>query len=344
MGFRAPDIAIDLGTTNTLVYVKRKGIVISEPTIVVVEARDKHLVRAVGDEAALLLGRTTEALQAILPIRDGAIQDFDTAAVLLKYFIRKAIGVNHLFNKPRVLICVPAGLPAVARKVVTEAVVNAGGKHVILVEKPLAAAIGAGLPVYEPVGNMVVDVGGGTTDTAIVSMGGLVVAQSIHVGGEKMNDAVVNYLKKNSGMLIGDRTAEAVKIDLASAIAPEGDNRRTHVRGRDLLSARVMDVEFTAAQAHDAVLEPCMAIMASVRWVLERTPPELSADIMRNGIHLTGGASQLFGLDRLIGSQLGIPAVLAKDPQDCTMLGMGYLLENPDLLADLAHSSINENL
>ena len=343
MAFRAPDIAIDLGTTNTLVYVQRKGIVISEPTIVVVEARDKHLVRAVGDEAALLLGRTTEALQAILPIRDGTIQDFDTAEVLVRYFMRKAIGVSHLL-KPRVLVSIPAGLPAVARKVVTEAVVMAGGKRVVLVEKPLAAAIGAGLPVYEPVGSMVVDVGGGTTDTAIVSMGGLVVSQSIHVGGEKMNDAVVNYLKKNSGMLIGDRTAEAVKIDLASAIAPEGDNRRTHVRGRDLLSARVMDVEFTAAQAHDAVLEPCMAIMASVRWVLERTPPELSADIMRNGIHLTGGASQLFGLDRLIGSQLGIPAVLAKEPQDCTMLGMGYLLENPDLLADLAHSSINENI
>jgi rod shape-determining protein MreB len=175
-------------------------------------------------------------------------------------------------------------------------------------------------------------------------MGGLVVSQSIHVGGEKMNDAVVNYLKKNSGMLIGDRTAEAVKIDLASAIPPEGDSRRTHVRGRDLLSARVMDVEFTAAQAHDAVLEPCMAIMASVRWVLERTPPELSADIMRNGIYLTGGAAQLYGLDRLIGGQLGIPAMLAKDPQDCTILGMGYLLENPDLLADLARSGINDNL
>ncbi len=343
MAFRAPDIAIDLGTTNTLVYVQRKGIVISEPTIVVVEARDKHLVRAVGDEAALLLGRTTEALQAILPIRDGTIQDFDTAEVLVRYFMRKAIGVSHLL-KPRVLVSIPAGLPAVARKVVTEAVVMAGGKRVVLVEKPLAAAIGAGLPVYEPVGSMVVDVGGGTTDTAIVSMGGLVVSQSIHVGGEKMNDAVVNYLKKNSGMLIGDRTAEAVKIDLASAIPPEGDSRRTHVRGRDLLSARVMDVEFTAAQAHDAVLEPCMAIMASVRWVLERTPPELSADIMRNGIHLTGGAAQLYGLDRLIGGQLGIPAMLAKDPQDCTILGMGYLLENPDLLADLARSGINENL
>ena len=343
MPIKAPDIAIDLGTTNTLVYVYHKGIVISEPTIVVVESRDKHLVRAVGDEAALLLGRTTEALQAILPIRDGTIQDFDTAEVLIRYFMRKAIGVSHLL-KPRVLVCIPAGLPAVARKVVTEAVSMAGGKHIVLVEKPLAAAIGAGLPVYEPVGNMVVDVGGGTTDAAIVSMGGLVVSQSIHVGGEKMNDAVVNYLKKNSGMLIGDRTAEAVKIDLASAIAPEGDSRRTHVRGRDLLSARVMDVEFTAAQAHDAVLEPCMAILACVRWVLERTPPELSADIMRNGIHLTGGAAQLYGLDRLIGSQLGIPAMLAKEPQDCTILGMGYLLENPDLLNDLAHSGINENL
>ena len=340
MGFMAPELAIDLGTSNTLVYVRGKGIVISEPTVAVVEARDKHLVRAIGDEAGLLLGRTTDTLKAIRPVRNGVIEDFDTCEVLLRYFIRKAIGVSHLV-KPRILVSIPAGLPAVSRKVVQEATVLAGAKRCILVEKPLAAAIGSGLPAYEPIGSMVVDIGGGTTDSAIVSLGGMVVSQSIQVGGEKMSDAIVGYLKKNSGMLIGDRTAEDVKIDLASATPPSGDNRRVHVRGRDLLSARVMDVEFTAAQAHDAVLEPCMAIVASIRWVLERTPPELSADIMRSGIHLTGGASQLFGLDQFIGSQLGIPVLMAKEPQDCTVTGMGYLVENRDLLNDLARSDIN---
>ena len=343
MPFRAPDIAIDLGTVNTMVYVRGKGIVINEPTVVVVEARDRRSVRAVGDEARYLIGRTKDTLRSVRPLKDGLIADFDPTEVMLRSFIRKAIGASHL-SRPRALVSIPVAMDEVSRKAVKEAVNMAGAKEVIFVEKPLAAAIGSGLPVYDPVGSMVVDVGGGTTDSAIVSLGGIVVAQSVKVGGEKMDQAIINYLKKNSSMLVGERTAEELKKDLAAATPVTGSNTVAHVRGFDLLSARVMDVEFTAAQAHDAVLEPCMAIMASVRWVLERTPPELSADIMRNGIHLTGGAAQLYGLDRLIGGQLGIPAMLAKDPQDCTILGMGYLLENPDLLADLARSGINENL
>ncbi len=340
MPIKAPDVAIDLGTTNTMLYVRGRGIVINEPTVIVVEARDRHVVRAVGDEARYLLGRTKDTLRAVRPIKAGVISDFDAAEVLLRYFMRKAIGVSHLV-KPRVLVSVPVGLEDVNRKALTEAVRSAGAKTVIFVEKPLAAAIGAGLPAYDPVGSMVVDVGGGTTDCAIVSLGGIVVGQSVQVGGERMDESIVSYLKKNSSMLIGERTAEELKKDLSSAMPVVGENTTAHVRGFDLLSARVMDVEFTANQAHDAVTEPCMAILASVRWVLERTPPELSGDIMKSGIHLSGGAAQLQGLSHFITAQLGIPSAVVNDPGDATVMGMGYLLENPDLLNAVAHTGVN---
>ncbi len=340
MPFRAPDIAIDLGTVNTMVYVRGKGIVINEPTVVVVEARDRRSVRAVGDEARYLIGRTKDTLRSVRPLKDGIIADFDATEVMLRYFIRKAIGASHL-SRPRALVSIPVAMDEVSRKAVKEAVNMAGAKEVIFVEKPLAAAIGSGLPVYDPVGSMVVDVGGGTTDSAIVSLGGIVVAQSVKVGGEKMDQAIINYLKKNSSMLVGERTAEELKKDLAAATPVTGSNTVAHVRGFDLLSARVMDVEFTAAQAHDAVTEPCMAILASVRWVLERTPPELSADIMRSGIHLTGGACQLLALDKFIATHLGIPVLTAKEPGDATIMGMGYLIENQDLLNAVAHSGVN---
>ncbi len=341
MAIKAPDVAIDLGTTNTMYYVCRKGIVINEPTLVVAETKDRRLVRAVGDEARYLLGRTKDTMTAIRPIKDGIIADFDAAEVMLRYFMRKAIGSSHLI-KPRVLVSIPTSLDNVSRKAVREAVTMAGAKEVIFVEKPLAAAIGSGLPVYDPIGSMVVDVGGGTTDTAVISLGGVVVAQSIKVGGERIDGAVIDYLKKNSSVLISDQTAEDLKKDLACATPVSGANTAAHVRGFDLLAARVMDVEFTAAQAHDAVIEPCMAIIASIRWVLERTPPELSADVMRSGIHLTGAASQLLGLDKLIATQLGIPVLMAREPGDATIMGLGYLVENPDLLAGVARSSVNQ--
>ena len=341
MGIKAPDIAIDLGTTNIMLYVRGKGIVINEPTAVVVEARDRRVVRAVGDEARYLLGRTRDTLKAIRPIRYGNIADFDATEVMLRYFIRKAIGVSHL-TKPKVLVSIPAGLDEVSRKAIREAVHLAGAKSVIFVEKPLAAAIGAGLPAYEAVGTMVVDLGGGTTDTAIISLGGIVVAQSVKVGGETMDQAIVDYLKKNSSMLVGEETAEELKIDLASADPSVTVNTSAVVRGFDLLSARVMNAEFTAAQAQDAVSDACQAILTSVRWVLERTPPELSADIMRSGIHLTGGTAQLLGLDRMIAGAIGIPVSIASNPTDATVMGMGYLLENPDLLAMVARSVINQ--
>ena len=338
MAFFAPDIGIDLGTSNTVGYVRGRGIVISEPTMVVVDSGNKRSVRAVGDDAKFLLGRTSDALTVVRPIRGGSIADFDMTEMVLRYFMRKAIGVSHVV-KPKVVVSIPAGLPAVARKAVSEAAEIAGAKTVYLIEKPFAAAIGSGLPVYEPVGSMVVDIGGGTTDVAVVSLGGLVVAQSVQVGGVKMDEAIINYIKREFNMLIGDRTAEDVKLDLASAM-PLSEGRQVRIRGRDLLSPQAMDIEFTSAQAHEAIKEPCRAILAAIKWVLERTPPELAADIMRSGIHLTGGGAQLFAMDQFIATELGIPVLIAKEPEDCTVMGLGYLVENMQLLASIGKQGL----
>ena len=338
MAFFAPEIGIDLGTSNTVVYVRGRGIVISEPTMVVIDSGNKRNVRAVGDEAKFLMGRTSEALTVVKPIKNGSIADFDLTEMLLRYFIRKAIGVSHVV-KPKVVVSVPANLPAVARKAVSEAAEIAGAKTVYLIEKPFAAAIGSGLPVYEPVGNMVVDIGGGTTDVAIVSLGGIVVAQSVQVGGAKMDEAIINYIEREFNMLIGDRTAEDVKIDLATAM-PLVEGRQVRIRGRDLLSPQAMDIEFTSAQAYEALREPCRAIIAAIKWVLERTPPELAADIMRGGIHLTGGGAQLFAMDQYIATELGIPVLIAKEPEDCTVMGLGYLVENIQLLNAIGKSGL----
>lgn len=326
----APDIGIDLGSSNTLVYEKKRGIVISEPTLVVVNSSNRRQVQAVGDEARRQLGRTDASKTVIRPIRNGMIADFDMTALLIKYFIRKAIGVSNVV-KPKVVISVPAGMDDVNRKAITEAVRLSGVKKVYLVEKPFAAALGSSLPVYEPVGSMVVDIGGGTTDVAVVSLGGLVVSQSIPVGGTKMDEAIINHIKREFKMLIGDRTAEDVKIDLASAM-PLTEDRKVRIRGRDLLSPQAMDIEYTSRQAYQAVHEPCKAIIAAIRWVLERTPPELAADVMRTGIHLTGGVAQLYAMDQFIATELGIPVLIAKEPSDCTALGLGYIVENMPML------------
>lgn len=338
MAIIAPEIGIDLGTSNTVVYVKDRGVVISEPTMVVIDSNNKRNVRAVGDEAKFLMGRTSEALTVVKPIKNGYIADFDLTEMLLRYFIRKAIGVSHVV-KPKVVISVPSGLPAVNRKAVTEAAEIAGAKTVYLIEKPFAAAIGSGLPVYEPIGSMVVDIGGGTTDVAVVSLGGIVVTQSVQVGGVKMDEAIINYIKREFNMLIGDRTAEDVKIDLATAM-PLVEGRQVRIRGRDLLSPQAMDIEFTSAQAYEAIKEPCRAIIAAIKWVLERTPPELAADIMRGGIHLTGGGAQLFAMDQFIATELGIPVLIAKEPEDCTVMGLGYLVENMQLLSSIGRNGL----
>ncbi len=330
--FRAPYLGIDLGTTYTQVYLKHKGIIISEPTLVVVEGANKKLVHAVGDEARRLLGRTNTSRSIIKPIRNGSIADFDMTVLLLKYFIRKAIGTNNLV-KPHVAVSVPAGLDDVNRKALSEAVRLAGAGKVYLVEKPLAAALGSGLAVYDPVGSMVVDIGGGTTDVAVVSLGGLVVSQSIPVGGAKMDEAIINHIKREFSMLIGDRTAEDVKIDLASAM-PLEEARSVRIRGRDLLSPRAMDSAYPSRQACMAGGAPCRAFGGGSKWVLERTPPELLSDIMQNGIYMTGRGSLLFAMDRYIATELGIPVRIARESGDCTALGLGYILENMALLQE----------
>lgn len=330
MPFMAPDIGIDLGTENINVYVKGRGVVISEPSLVVLDRLNSHTVKAVGDEARFLYGRTPDDLIAVSPIRNGQVADFDITELMFKYFIRKAIGVSYL-GKPRVIVSVPCGLDDVNRKALTEAVRMAGIKHVFLIEKPFAAAIGTGLPVYDPIGSLVVDIGAGTTDIAVISLGGLVVSQSVQVGGDKFNDAISAYLRKECSIMIGEQTAENIKKDLASAM-PLDEDRSILVRGINQLNTSAGTVQFTAAQAHEAVRPACAAIVRAIRWVLERTPPELAADIMKSGIHLTGDGSRLFALDRYITENLGIPVLLARDPGDCCILGIGYLTENIQLV------------
>ena len=331
MPFWAPDIGIDLGTENVSLYVRGRGVIISEPALVVLDRENRHSVQAVGDEAVFLLGRSPNRLIPVYPIKNGQIADFDIAELMLKYFIRKAIGVSYL-GKPRVILSVPCNLDDVNRKALTEAIRFAGAKHVFLVEKPFAAAIGTGLPVYEPVGNLVVDIGAGTTDVAVISLGGLVVSQSVQVGGNKFDEALIEYLRKECSILIGNQTAENIKKDLATAL-PLEESRSIIVRGINQLNTSAGTVSFSSSQAYDAVKGPCAAIVKAVRWVLERTPPELAADIMRGGIHLTGDGARLFALDRYISENIGIPVLLARDPGDCCILGVGYLTENIQLVS-----------
>lgn len=332
MPFWAPDIGIDLGTDQVHLYVRGRGIVISEPSLVVLDRESRHTVRAVGDEAAFLLGRSPDRLSPVWPIRNGQVADFDVTELMLRYFVRKAIGVSYV-GKPRVIVSVPCNLDDVNRKALSEAVrFAAGSRHVFLIEKPFAAAIGTGLPVYDPIGNLVVDIGAGTTDVAVISLGGLVVSQSIQVGGNKMDEAIVDYLRKECSLLVSRQTAENIKKDLAAAL-PLEEPRTVLVRGINQLSTSAGTVNFTSDQAYNAIKGPCGAIIKAIRWVLERTPPELAADIMRGGIHLTGDASQLFALDRYISESLGIPVLLARDPGDCCILGIGYLTENIQLVS-----------
>ncbi len=322
----APTIGLDAGTCNTAVYVRRRGIVVSEPTLLVRDLSHRSSRPYAGDDAEVLLGRTGPTLQAIRPIRNGCISDFDMTGAFLRYIIHKAIGPSHL-GKPKVIVSVPAGMSDVNRRAMVEAVKHNGGGKVYLVDKPMVAALGSNLPVYEPQGSMVVDIGGGTTDIAVVSLGGLVVSQSIPVGGVKMDEAIINHIKKEFNMLIGERTAEDVKKDLATAM-PLSEERSVRIRGRDLLSPQAMEIEYTSAQAYTAVQEPCKAILAAIKWVLERTPPELAGDIMRTGIHLTGRVAQMYAMDQFISTKLGIPVMVDSEPGDCTAMGLGYLVEN----------------
>ena len=337
MGIIAHDLGMDLGTSNTLVYVKHKGIVVSEPTIAVVEATNERHVRAIGNDAKIMLGRTTEGVMAVKPMREGVITDFDITKILIKYFIRKAIGSSYLI-RPQMFLSYPCSLSSIERRAVSEAARSAGCRKVYMIEKPFLAALGSGLPVFEANGCMVVDIGGGTTDVAVLSLGGTVISHSIRVGGAKLDEAIISFIQREFNILIGDRTAEEVKLDLSAAL-PLREERRARIRGRDMVTNLPQTTEINSTQIYEAIHEPCMAILGAIKWVLERTPPELAADIMHNGIYLTGGGSLLYGLDQLIASELGIPVLLAKEPMDCAALGLGNVIENFELLQHLGRTS-----
>ena len=321
----ATDIGIDLGTTNILIYVSGKGIVIREPSVVALE-RETNRILAVGEEARQMIGRTPGNIVAIRPLKDGVIADYDVTETMLKYFIEKVSPRPRLF-RPRVVVCVPSGVTSVEKRAVLEAVMQAGAKRTHLIEEPMAAAIGAGLDIREARGNMVVDIGGGTTDVAIISLSGIVVSESLRMGGDKFDEAIIRYIKKMYNLMIGERTAEDIKIQIGSAY-PEGEGKSMEIRGRDLVTGLPRTIKFTSADTFQALSEPITAVIDGIKSVLERTPPELAADIVDKGIVLTGGGSLLHGFTRLLNEETDIPIHLAEDPMSCVALGTGKVLES----------------
>ncbi|KJS84337.1 MAG: rod shape-determining protein MreB [Peptococcaceae bacterium BICA1-8] len=328
--FFAKDIGIDLGTANSMVYVRGKGIVLSEPSVVAIQ-RDTGNVLAVGEEAKKMIGRTPGNIIAIRPLKDGVIADFEVTHIMLKYFINKALKGKSFLVKPRVVVCVPSGVTSVEERAVKEATLQAGAKEAHLIEEPMAAAIGAGLPVHEPTGNMIVDIGGGTTDVAIISLGGIVTSRSIRIGGDEMDDAIVHYIKRTYNLMIGDRTAEEIKIQIGSAYSVD-TSEIYQVRGRDLVTGLPKNVPITSKEIQDALKDPVNSIIEAIKVCLEKTPPELASDIMDRGIVMAGGGSLLKGLDRLIANETGMPVHIADDPLSCVAIGTGKVLENINIL------------
>ena len=329
--FRSMDIGVDLGTANVLVYIKGKGIVLREPSVVALD-RDTNRVLAIGEEARRMLGRTPGNIIAIRPLREGVIADYDTTESMLRHFIQKVAG-KSMFFKPRIMICIPSGVTTVEKRAVLEAAMQAGAAKTYLIEEPLAAALGAGLEIAEPCGSMVVDIGGGTTDVAVLSLGGIVISDSLRIGGDKFDEALVRYVKKEYNILIGERTAESIKITVGSAYA-RGRNESTEIRGRDLVSGLPKTIRISSDETREALAEPVALIVECVKSVLEKTPPELAADIVDRGIVMTGGGSLLEGLDRLISDETGIPTYLADDPLSCVALGAGKALDSLGKLQD----------
>ncbi|MEM1170805.1 MAG: rod shape-determining protein [Cyanobacteria bacterium P01_H01_bin.35] len=320
-------MGIDLGTANTLVYVSGKGIVLQEPSVVAIDQEQKTSI-AVGEEAKRMLGRTPSNVIAMRPLRDGVIADFDTAELMLKHFIRRVHEGKALVS-PRIVIGIPSGVTGVERRAVMEAASQAGARDVRLIDEPVAAAIGAGLPVAEPTGNMIVDIGGGTTEVAVLSLQGTVLSESVRVAGDELNDAVTQYMKKVHNLVIGERTAEDIKIKLGSAYPAQDDNEATmEVRGIHLLSGLPRTVTVKAAEIRESMTEPLSIIIEAVKRTLERTPPELAADIIDRGIMLAGGGALLKGIDTLISHETGIITHIAADPLSCVVLGTGRVLEN----------------
>ena len=335
-GFLSADMAIDLGTANTLVYVKGQGIVLNEPSVVATASwKGKKQVLAVGEEAKLMLGRTPGNIEAIRPLRDGVIADFEIAEEMIKHFIRK-VHNRRSFASPQVIVCVPSGSTAVERRAIQESAESAGARRVFLIEEPMAAAIGAALPVTEPTGSMVVDVGGGTTEVAVLSLGGIVYSRSVRLGGDKMDEAIIAYIRRNHNLLVGESSAERIKEEIGSACPPEdGDGATMEIRGRDLMNGVPKELILSEREIAESLAEPVGAIIESVKVALEHTAPELAADIVDKGIVLTGGGALLGNMDYVLRHATGLPVSLADDPLSCVVLGTGRALEEMKTLKNV---------
>jgi rod shape-determining protein MreB len=329
MSFLGRDMAVDLGTANTLVYVRGRGIVLNEPSVVAIDTKTGSIV-AVGTEAKRMIGRTPANIVAIRPLRDGVIADFDTTERMLRYFIQKVHKRRH-FAKPRIVVCVPSGITGVEQRAVKDAGYQAGARRVFIIEEPMAAAIGAGLPVHEPTGNMVVDIGGGTTEVAVISLGGIVTSISIRTGGDELDQAIISYVKKEYSLMLGERTAEEIKMAIGSAF-PMPDEPVAEIRGRDLVSGLPKTIVVSAEEIRKAIEEPVNSIIDAVKTTLDRCPPELSGDVMDRGIVLTGGGALLGGLDERLRHETGMPVHIADNPLDSVVIGTGKCVEEFEAL------------
>jgi rod shape-determining protein MreB len=337
------DIGVDLGTANILIYVKGKGVVLQEPSVVAKDV-DTNRILAIGEEARRMLGRTPGNIVAIRPLREGVIADYDTTESMLKYFVQKVAGKSY-FLKPRIMICIPSGVTTVEKRAVQEAAMQAGASKAFLIEEPLAAALGAGLEISEPCGSMVVDIGGGTTDVAVLSLGGIVINESIRVGGDKFDEAIVRYIKKEYNVMIGERTAESIKTTIGTAVTYGGRESSTmEIRGRDLVSGLPKTLRVHSGEIREAMTETIYMIVHCVKTVLEKTPPELAADIVDRGIVMTGGGALVDGLDKLLSQETGIPVYLAEDPLSSVAIGTGKALDSLEFLQDsLTNFKKNDN-
>ena len=335
--FVSPDIAVDLGTNNTRVYVKDKGIVVNESSVIITRGDGPRNVIAVGDSADELIGRSAGNIRIVHPLRDGVIVDYELAQTMIHYFVSKAIGTRH-FIRPRVVVTMPSEVSKVERRAVINAMEKIGARQIYTVEQAFAAALGTGLPVYEPQGNFIVDIGGGTTEVAVVSMGGIVLSHSIRIAGNKIDEAISGFLKKQHGILVTERVAEQLKLDLADVFRTEGLEHVAVVRGRDIATGMPLTVDVDMVKVSEAISDTLREIMGAIKWVLGRIPPELAADILQNGIFLTGGSAALPNLDSMIAAEFGVPVSVARDAGECTTLGAGYMADHFDMLGNMNRS------